>query len=120
MSYVVAIPEAVNAAAAKVAGFGAALSKANSSAALATTGLLAAGSDEVSAAIASLFSAHGQGYQQVAAQMTAFHDRFVQALTAGGGAYAHAEAANASPCRPWSKTCSARSTPRPRPCWGVR
>ncbi len=74
-----------------------ALSDANSSAALATTGLLAAGGDEVSAAIASLFSVHGQGHQQVAAQMTAFHDRFVQALTAGAGAYAHAEAANASP-----------------------
>ncbi|WP_136623114.1 PE family protein, partial [Mycobacterium attenuatum] len=97
MSYVVAIPDAVGAAAAKVAGFGAALSNANSSAALGTTGLLAAGGDEISAAIASLFSAHGLAYQQVAAQMTAFHGRFVRALTAGAGAYAHAEAANASP-----------------------
>ncbi|EUA05686.1 PE family protein [Mycobacterium kansasii 824] len=92
-----AVPEAVSAAATKVAEFGAALRSANSSAAGATTGLLAAGGDEVSAAIASLFSTHGQAYQEVAAQMTAFHDRFVQALTAGAGAYAHAEAANASP-----------------------
>ncbi|MGV0519620.1 PE family protein, partial [Mycobacterium kansasii] len=97
MSYLVAVPEAVSAAATKVAEFGAALRSANSSAAGATTGLLAAGGDEVSAAIASLFSTHGQAYQEVAAQMTAFHDRFVQALTAGAGAYAHAEAANASP-----------------------
>ncbi len=53
--------------------------------------------DEVSTAVAALFSQHAQGYQAAAAQVAAFHSRFVQALTAGAGAYAFAEAANASP-----------------------
>ncbi|WP_440347276.1 PE family protein, partial [Mycobacterium tuberculosis] len=43
------------------------------------SGLLAAGADEVSAALASLFSGHAVSYQQVAAQATALHDQFVQA-----------------------------------------
>ncbi|WP_445929024.1 PE family protein, partial [Mycobacterium tuberculosis] len=59
-----------------------------------TTGLLAAGADEVSAALASLFSGHAVSYQQVAAQATALHDQFVQALTGAGGSYALTEAAN--------------------------
>lgn len=33
-------------------------------------------------------------YQQVAAQATALHDQFVQALTGAGGSYALTEAAN--------------------------
>jgi len=63
----------------------------------ATTGVLAAAEDEVSVAIAALFSAHGQGYQALSAQAAAFHGRFVQALTGAAGAYTAAEAANASP-----------------------
>ncbi len=55
------------------------------------------GADEVSAAIAAVFSAHGQGFQALSAQAAAFHDQFVQALNGARGAYAAAEAANASP-----------------------
>lgn len=59
--------------------------------------MLAAAADEVSATVAALFGAHAQSYQSVGAQAAAFHDQFVQALTAGGGAYAATEAASASP-----------------------
>ncbi|MEK1284800.1 PE family protein, partial [Mycobacterium ulcerans] len=59
--------------------------------------LLAAGTDEVSEAIASLFSGHALDYQSLGARMTAFHDQFVAALTAGGGLYSSAEAAAATP-----------------------
>ena len=55
------------------------------------------GEDEVSAVIAAVFSAHGQGFQALSAQAAAFHTQFVQALTSARGAYAAAEAANASP-----------------------
>ena len=48
----------------------------------------------MSAAIAAVFSAHGQGFQALSAQAAAFHDQFVQALTAGAGSYVSAEAAN--------------------------
>ncbi len=51
---------------------------------------------KVSAAIAALFCGHSQACQPVSVQ-AAFHAQFVQALTAGAGSYASAEAANASP-----------------------
>jgi len=62
-----------------------------------TTEVLAAAADEVSAAVASLFGAHAEAYQALSAQAAAFHDHFVQLMSAGSGQYAAAEAANASP-----------------------
>jgi len=97
VSYVVALPEMVSAAASDVASIGSVVATANQSVAAATTGVLAAAEDEVSAAIAALFAAHGRGYQALSAQAAAFHGEFVQALSDAAGAYASAEAANASP-----------------------
>src|SRR5271166_4424510 len=94
MSFVIAAPELVTAAATDLASLGSALSAANAAAATQTTGVLAAAEDEVSAAIASMFSAHGQGFQALAGQAAAFHEQFVQAVTAGAGSYVGAEAAN--------------------------
>jgi hypothetical protein len=94
MSYLIAAPEMMAAAARDFANIGSTLSDANAAAAASTTGVLAAAEDEVSAAIAALFSAHGQGFQALSAQAAAFNDQFVQALTAGAGSYAGAEAAN--------------------------
>jgi len=91
MSYVVAAPEFVALAATDLATIGANLSAAHT-AAVPTTGILAAAEDEVSAAIAALFSAHGQGFQAISAQAAAFHNQFVQALTASAGSYLGAEA----------------------------
>ena len=96
MSDVIAVPDMLGAAAADVAGIGSSLSEANTVAAASTTRVIAAGGDEVSAAIASLFSSHGHAFQALSAQAAAFHEQFVQALTAAGGAYKAAEAANAS------------------------
>ena len=96
MSYVIAAPEFVTAAATDLANIGSTLNAANA-AASSTTGVLAAAEDEVSAAIAALFSSHGRGFQALSAQAAAFHDQFVQALSEAGSAYAAAEAANASP-----------------------
>jgi PE family len=47
--------------------------------------------------IAALFSGHGQAFQAVSTQAATFHDRFVQLLTSGAGAYTSAEAANVQP-----------------------
>ena len=79
MSYVIAAPEFVTAAATDLAGIGSSLSEANAAAAASTTKVIAAGGDEVSAAIASLFSGHGQQFQALSAQAAAFHSQFVQA-----------------------------------------
>src|SRR6201988_3054931 len=94
MSFVIAAPEFLASAATDLANIGSTLGAANASAATQTTGVLAAAEDEVSGAIAALFSAHGQGFQALGVQAAAFHDQFVQALTAGAGSYASAEAAN--------------------------
>ncbi|MEK0664727.1 PE family protein, partial [Mycobacterium ulcerans] len=83
MSYVVASPEYVAAAASDLAGIGSALSTANAAAAAPTIEVLAAGADEVSAAIAAFFGAHAQAYQALSEQASAFHLQFVQAMTAG-------------------------------------
>ena len=97
MSYVIAAPEMMTAAVSDLAGVESALSAANAAATARTTAVLAAGTDEVSAAIAALFSAHGQGYQALSVQAAAFHDEFVRALAVGAGSYASAEAAAAKP-----------------------
>jgi PE family len=70
---------------------------ANAAAANRTTTILSAADDEVSAAIASLFSSYGQAYQQASSQVAAWHAQFVRALNGVAGSYAAAEAANASP-----------------------
>jgi PE family len=68
MSFVIAAPEFVTAAASAP-----------------TTGVLAAGADEVSAVIAGVFGAHAQGYQALSAQAAALHNELVQLLNAGAG-----------------------------------
>ena len=97
MSFVIAAPEVVTAASTDLANIGSTLNAANGAAATQTTGVLAAAEDEVSTAIAALFSGHAQAYQALSAQAAAFHAQFVQALTSAGSSYAAAEAANASP-----------------------
>ncbi len=86
-----ATPEALAAAASDVAGIGSALGEASAAAAGPTTAVVAAAEDGVSAQIAVLLSGHGLGFQQVSAQLSTFHDQFVQALTSGAGAYSAAE-----------------------------
>ncbi|WP_459797563.1 PE family protein, partial [Mycobacterium riyadhense] len=94
MSYVWISPEAVAAAAEQLTGIGTSVGEANASAAAATTQLLAAGGDEVSARIAALFGAYGREYQAISTQMQSWQQQFVQSLQAGAGAYAGAEAIN--------------------------
>jgi PE family len=91
MSFVVAAPEALVTAASDLAGIGSAISTANAAAVGPTTGVLAAAADEVSEQLATLFSEHAVGFQQLSTQVAAFHEQFVQALGAGAGAYAAAE-----------------------------
>ncbi len=141
MSLVIVAPELV--AAADVARIGSGIGAANSAAAGSTTSVLAAGADEVSAAIATLFGSHAREYQAISTQVAAFHDRFAQTLSAAVGSYVSAEATNAAPLatlehnvlnalnaptqallgptphrwRRWSTTCSMPSMRPPRRCW---
>ncbi|MBX9979515.1 MULTISPECIES: PE family protein [Mycobacterium] len=96
MSWFVAGPQAMAAAASDLSRIGSAIGDSNTAAAQQTTGVPASAADQVSAAVATFWDAHAQGYRNISAQMSAFHDQFVQALTAGGAAYANAESAAAS------------------------
>ena len=73
MSFVIAAPEFLTAAATDLANIGSTIGAANAAAAAPTTSLLAAGADEVSAAVAALFGGHAQSYQALSAQAAAFH-----------------------------------------------
>ncbi|ORW34555.1 PE family protein [Mycobacterium palustre] len=92
MSFLFAAPEALVTAASDLAGVGSMLNAANEAVAGPTAGVVAAAADQVSAQVAAFLSQHGLDYQRLSAQVSAFHERFVQALTAGAGAYAAAEA----------------------------
>ncbi|MCV7122770.1 PE family protein, partial [Mycobacterium lacus] len=97
MSFVILTPETMAGTAAQLQGIGSALGTANAAAAARITTVVGAGADEVSAAVAALFSSYAQAYHGVSVEAALFHDRFVQALTAGAGSYAAAEAAAATP-----------------------
>ncbi|MEK1148464.1 PE family protein, partial [Mycobacterium ulcerans] len=94
MAFLFVAPETLTAAAADIAGIGSTLGEAGAAAATPTTAVLAAGADDVSAAVASLFSSYGHAYQSLSAQAAQFHSQFVQAMQAGAGSYATAEASN--------------------------
>ncbi|WP_078448054.1 PE family protein, partial [Mycobacterium tuberculosis] len=70
MSLVIVAPETVAAAALDVARIGSSIGAANAAAAGSTTSVLAAGADEVSAAIATLFGSHAREYQAIVAPET--------------------------------------------------
>ncbi|SPM32199.1 PE family protein [Mycobacterium terramassiliense] len=72
------------------------LASASAAAAGPTTGVAGAAADEVSTAVASLFSEYGDEYQALLAKAAAFHDQFTQNLATGGAAYVGTEAANAA------------------------
>jgi triacylglycerol lipase len=91
---VIARPDMMTSAATELATIGSDLGAAHSAAAAETTAVLAAAEDEVSTAIAALFSDHGHGFRAVCTQAARFHTQFVQALTSSAGSYAGAEAAN--------------------------
>ncbi len=100
MSFLYAAPDFVAAAATDLASIGSSINAASVAAAAPTTRILAAGSDEVSTAIAGMFAAHAQAYQALSTQADLFHAQFVQLLNSGASAYTGAEAANASPLQP--------------------
>ncbi|OBI89389.1 PE-PPE domain-containing protein [Mycobacterium sp. 1245805.9] len=96
MAYVLAQPQVMATAAGDMAAIGTTLNDAAAATVGRTTGVLAAGADEVSTAVAALFSATGQEWQALLGRAAAFHGEFVRALTSAGDAYANTEATGAA------------------------
>ena len=86
-------PQIVTTVAADIDGIGSTIKAATAAAAAPTSGVLAAAADEVSAAIANLFGAHGQEFQAVVNQVEAYQTQFQQTLTAAANAYVQTETA---------------------------
>lgn len=107
MSHVMVVPESMEATATDLAAIGDTLKAAHLEAAGPTLTMMPAAADEVSGSIAYLFSRQAEEYQKLAGEASAFHERFVQQLTATANTYANAEAANAS----WLKPLTAISGP---------
>ncbi len=97
MPQLVVAPDLLVSAAAGLEDIGSALKTAHMAAAAPTSGLAAAGADEISAAVTGLFAKYGQEFQSLSAQASAFHQDFVQALNGGALSYAATELASASP-----------------------
>jgi len=95
MSFVTVVPEHIGHAAGQLENIGSTLTAANAAAAAPTTNVVAAAEDEVSAAVASLFSSHAQEFQALNARAAAFHTHFTNLLNAGAGSYISTEITNA-------------------------
>jgi hypothetical protein len=91
---VIANPESIAQAAADLRAIDSAIGTARLYAAGATQTLLPPAADEVSACITQLFAQHAEDFQTVAAQVSAYHDQFVQKTIAAADSYAAAEAVN--------------------------
>jgi hypothetical protein len=100
MTFVIAAPEMMTAAATDLSIIDADLSHAHSAAARATVALVPAAADEVSVGIAHLFSEHAEDFHGLAGRAAAFHGQFAQNLKAGAASYASFEDAIAPFLRP--------------------
>ncbi|WP_261864675.1 PE family protein, partial [Mycobacterium marinum] len=96
MTFVLVSPEAMASAAADIERIGALLTRGNAAAASPTINVASAAADEVSTAIAALFSQHAKTYQLLAAELAAIPDRFTKTVLASTNSYASAEATNAA------------------------
>ncbi|MGA7051653.1 MAG: PE family protein, partial [Mycobacterium sp.] len=94
MSFVIAQPEQMQAAAGDLVGIRSSLDEVTAAAATPTTGMLPAAEDEISAAIAALFREFGEEFQDLNVQVAAYHNEFVNLLNNGATAYIEAEVAN--------------------------
>ncbi|BBZ22128.1 PE family protein [Mycolicibacter hiberniae] len=99
MSFVSAQPAELTAAAGELTGIGSAMAAQNAAAAPATTGVIPAAADPVSALTAAQFAVHAGLYQAVSAQADAVHQMFVTTLMTSAAAYEATEAANAIAAR---------------------
>jgi PE family len=118
-SYVMAAPEMMAAAATDLAGIGSALSEAHMAAAPPTVGLVPAAADEVSAGVAHLFSRYAADFRGLAGRAAAFHEQFVQHLTAGAFSYTSTEAASASFLQPIVNAIGSLLNDLPEPFTGI-
>ncbi|AYE93878.1 hypothetical protein C0J29_02805 [Mycobacterium paragordonae] len=117
MAYVVATPDFLTAAAGDLAALGSTVTAAGAVAAHSTTSLLAAAEDEVSTAVATLFSAFGREYQAVARQTSQYQEGLALRLATTANAYQATELANAEQAMPNPAAATRISVPGAGPLY---
>jgi hypothetical protein len=100
MSYVIADPEMMTAAASDLATIESDLSAAHLVAAGRTTSVIPAAADEVSAGIANLMSTHARAFQAMAQGAAKFHQQFTHNINDAAASYSSAESVNAAKLTP--------------------
>ena len=96
MSFLTALPEALQAAAAQIQGLVSTFEAQSTGIAPSTTALAPAAADEVSALQSQIFSTYGTLYQQISTQATAIQQQLAQTLGLNGSSYSNAESTNAT------------------------
>jgi PE family len=96
MSFVNVHPDTLAGAASQLGAIGASMNAQNAAAAGATTGVVPAAADEVSAVIAAQFSMYAHMYRSVSAQGAVVLETLVKTMAASADLYAVTEAANAA------------------------
>lgn len=91
MSFVSLVKDDVRLAVAQVDEFGNAVKAAQSVTLAPTTGIAAAARDEVSAAVAAVFSSHGRTFQSLCTQAVAFNEKFTGTLVSALSSYVSTE-----------------------------
>jgi hypothetical protein len=77
MSFVIAAPELMTAAAEDLGNIGSTLIEEHTAAAASTVGVAPAAADEVSAGVALLFSRYAEDFHGLAGRAAVFHEQFV-------------------------------------------
>lgn len=94
MSFVVAHPDVIAAAAAELHTINAEVRAGNAAAAAPTIGVSPAAADAVSMLTAAQFASHGRLYQEISAQAATLREQLATTLGISAGSYAATEAAN--------------------------
>ena len=108
MSFVVAAPEALLELAGDLAGIGSTLSAANAAAVAQTTGVVAAGADQVSTQIAALFDAHARAIRPSAPGPRSFMIDSSGPWSPAGVPMRPLKPPTRGLCRPWNGLCLMR------------
>ncbi|HWF28266.1 MAG TPA: PE family protein [Mycobacterium sp.] len=96
MSFVIAQPEILAAAAAELHTINAAVLAGNAAAAAPTVGVSPAAADVVSMLTAAQFASHARLYQEISAQAVTIREQLATTLGISAGSYAATEAANST------------------------
>lgn len=113
MSFVFVTPDLLAISASDLAGIGSAIGAANSAMATPSTAVVAVAADDVSTAVASLFSGYAQSYQALGGQAGAFHDQFVRTLNAAAATPAAGQGLAPEPPAPEDSSATAATPATP-------